>query len=321
MNTKDLMSAVDELPLILEEKKRLEEHGTLMSHLMEFIKQRKIPNMCSIEEDLISHFLSVEYKAKKTGIRNKVVDQKLLDRTLGAIGDPTLGNLNDILRLCSICILTQDVDSSQVQMIHNACKEAFSSAEDSRRGNVSIDQVDRKIDLLQKLFKAKNRLSSSTTSSLQRSISKASTNEQDWAGQATNLLSRAAANVQNALTSDKLPPLCRFTNALIHGNHDILQEIEQTRGLDFKDPQKMNVKSSLSSIDVQGRDIVLFCIGGITISETIALRGLMQTANENGVGIGLDSFASGGGRRKLVVGGTEVLTPESFLDQLTDSLK
>jgi len=74
----------------------------------------------------------------------------------------------------------------------------------------------------------------------------------------------------------------------------------------FFKQSKVNILSNLRNLDIDDEEsdckVVLFIIGGVSINEIVSLENLMK---------------SKGNKFKLIIGSTEILTAEKFIDQLS----
>ncbi len=74
----------------------------------------------------------------------------------------------------------------------------------------------------------------------------------------------------------------------------------------FFKQSKVNILSNLKNLDLDDEEsdckVVLFVIGGVSINEIVSLENLMK---------------SKGNKFKLIIGSTEILTAEKYIDQLS----
>lgn len=117
-SSKDLMEAIDELPKLLESKKRLEGHTTILGALMTQIGQRQVPQFIQAEErfdkSLLYELLSAPFEAENSAAQIGSIYDRL--RLLFVWGLQKSGRLAD-----------EDVADIRKQMTAELDKAPFAS--------------------------------------------------------------------------------------------------------------------------------------------------------------------------------------------------
>jgi len=146
----DLATAVESLPLLLERKKKLEVHTSILQAVMNEVASRDIPQFYELETSLATgSYKSDLAKAK----------QDVLELTT----DPSKGNVDDKVRLVMVYMLSPSVTNTDVDEVLNQMKEALEtkgsapSTEESTRGiltkqdRLRLDNGIRAIEYLKKI--------------------------------------------------------------------------------------------------------------------------------------------------------------------------
>ena len=105
---KELLSAVDSLPKLLERKKSLEVHTNILQAIMNAIASREVPVLFDLEESMV-----VSSRADKATVK-------------ALLADPAKGSLQDKLRLLAVYTLSSKASNTDLQELNEAVRQAFS---------------------------------------------------------------------------------------------------------------------------------------------------------------------------------------------------
>jgi sec1 family domain-containing protein 1 len=281
----DLASAVDSLPALIERKKQLEVHTSILQGVMNEVAARDVPQFYDIESSLATGSYRNDLpKAKKD--------------VLALVSDPAKGNIYDKVRLILVYAMATGAKTSDIDEVTVAFQQA--GAEDKTPGAMdcsikaiqyikqlrSMHMIPSANDMLQELQSSSKTSESSTMfSSL---MAKATT-------QATGFLAKASDRVSSLLGK-------------IHKHHTtvVIEHLCDMRAEDetflYLDPK---VKGDVDLVQLQSiarppiRDVIAFVIGGGCYSE---YQNLQMIAQDD--------------RRTITYGCTELLDPDSFVQQL-----
>jgi hypothetical protein len=108
----DLATAVESLPALLERKKKLEVHTSILQAVMNEVASRDVPQFYELETSLATGtYKNDEAKAKKD--------------VLELVTDPTKGNVNDKIRLVVVYMLSAAAKNADVDEVTSGMKEAL----------------------------------------------------------------------------------------------------------------------------------------------------------------------------------------------------
>jgi hypothetical protein len=110
-SAKELLSAVDSLPKLLERKKGLEVHTNILQAIMNVIAAREVPVFFDVEESLVT-------------TSGRGADKGALKALLA---DPTKGSLHDKLRLLAVYTLSSKASTAEMQELNEAVRQAFAN--------------------------------------------------------------------------------------------------------------------------------------------------------------------------------------------------
>ena len=199
MGMRDLLHATDSLPLLLEKKKKLEMHTSILSATMEKIAQREIPTFYEMEDQMVM-----------TGM----VDRNQLELI---VKDPTKGSLQDKLRLLSVALLSTDVDDFGslekllITLSESASKEDLDAAQLS-----SLDWLKK-----HRAFSRPKKAPSAPIMLPENVPTSASNAFNMGLNLATGLLAKATAQVKTFLPGSKRLP-ATTTLGLFHFNNIVM---------------------------------------------------------------------------------------------------
>lgn len=287
----DLSAAVDSLPALLERKKQLEVHTSILQAVMNEVAVRDVPQFYELESGLT------------TGMyRNDV--SKAKKAVLDLIQDPAKGNIDDKTRLIIVFMLATTAKSSDLDEVEGAFRdacEALASQDKSMKEKVaaaekafaylkqlrSMQMIPAAADMFQELQSTTN--SAQSTTMLSGLMAKATS-------QATGLLAKAADRVTSMLGK-------------IHKHHATLvvenlcemrpqSEDESYLYLDPKVKADVDVQKLRTMTRAPVKEVIAFTIGSGSYGE---YQNLQMLATD---------------RRKITYGSTEILDASSFLNQL-----
>ncbi|KAL3803020.1 hypothetical protein HJC23_011643 [Cyclotella cryptica] len=120
----DLATAVESLPLLLERKKKLEVHTSILQAVMNEVASRDVPQFYELETSLATGtYKNDPAKAKKD--------------VLELVTDPSKGNVDDKIRLVVVYMLSAAAKNADVDEVANGMKEAL----DTRGSAISTGDV------------------------------------------------------------------------------------------------------------------------------------------------------------------------------------
>lgn len=280
----DLANAVDSLPALLERKKQLEVHTSILQAVMDEVAARDVPQ-----------FFELEYKLATGSYKNDAGKAK--KDVLAVVSDAAKGNVTDKVRLILVFALATGAKPADLDAICNAFQQA--AATDKAKATAGIKAVNyikqlrsmhmlpSATDMLQELQSPESHKQGSTLTSF---MAKATT-------QATGLLAKATDRVSSMLGK-------------IHKNHATVvvenlcdmkpgSEDESYLYLDPKVRGDVDVNKLHVMNRAPVREAIAFVVGGGCYSEYQNLQ--QMVANE---------------RRKVSYGSTEIVDPETFVDQM-----
>ena len=290
----DLATAVDSLPALLERKKQLEVHTSILQAVMNEVAARDVPQFYELESSLATcSYRNDPPKAKRD--------------VLALVSDPDKGNVEDKIRLIIVYALATGAKTAELDEVAAAFQAVMEPkvAEDRTVGPKvttglkaigylkqlrSMHMIPAATDMLQELQSpSKGGGGDGAHTMLSSLMAKATT-------QATALVAKASDRVSSMLGK-------------IHKHHAtvVLEHLcEMKPGTEdetylYLDPK---VKGDVDVARLQGmtrapvREAIAFVIGGGCYGE---YQNLQMLANE---------------RRKVSYGSTELLDPDSFLEQL-----
>jgi len=193
----DLATAVDSLPALLDRKKQLEVHTSILQAVMNQVAARDVPQFFELETSLA------------TGSYNNDANRAMND-VLELVIDPKKGNIDDKLRLIVVYVLTTNAKTADVDEVTEAVKQVMSGTGDDgkplldKEGKIRLEVGSKALGYLKQL-RSMNMLplssslqeiesdSSATGSSVFSSVFNKATS------QATGLLAKAADRVSSML--------------------------------------------------------------------------------------------------------------------------
>lgn len=307
-NPSDLASAVDSLPKLLERKKQLEVHTSILQAVMNQVAERDVPLFYELENSLATGV----YKNDFTKAKAEVME---------LIKDPKKGNIDDKIRLLAVYCLNTGAPSSDIDEIANILKQSAITANGGNAINSdSVKKLEtgfKSIAYLKRLRSLHNMIPSvvesteinvSTGGSSGDMLSSLMRSAQT---QATGLLARATEKVSGMFgkmhkhyATRVVENLCEF-KVSSEDETFLYLDPKKTRGeVDIYQIQKGGVARG------QIKEVIVFMVGGGCYAEYQNLQMLSNknTNNISGIGDG----------RKVTYGCTELVNPTEFLGQLSE---
>lgn len=291
----DLATAVDSLPALLERKKQLEMHTSILQAVMNQVAARDVPQFFELE-------ISLATGSYKNDVARAKVDVMKL------VSDPAKGNVEDKLRLVVAYVLTTNAKTADVDEVAGAVQQALEGA--GADGKPLLDKAGKEklasgikaiaylkqlrtmhmLPLSTSLQEIESDSGGSTTSRLMSSVLSKATS------QATGLLAKAADKVSSMLGKIHKHYATRVVENLCEmkpGTEDDDYLYLDPRVKGDVDVQKLRMMNR-SPI----REVTAFVIGGGCYAE---YQNLQMVANE---------------RRTISYGSTELVDAGEFLAQL-----
>lgn len=111
----DLATAVDSLPALLDRKKQLEVHTSILQAVMNQVAARDVPQFFELETSLATG----SYKSDPARAKTDVLE---------LVADPAKGNIDDKLRLIVVYVLTTNAKTADVDEVAGALQQAMDGA-------------------------------------------------------------------------------------------------------------------------------------------------------------------------------------------------
>jgi hypothetical protein len=291
----DLATAVDSLPALIERKKQLEVHTSILQAVMNQVATRDVPQ-----------FFELEISLSTGAYRNDPAGAKAV--VLKLAGDPTKGNVEDKLRLVLVYVLTTNAKTADVDEVGDAVRQAMETKTDDgkprldKQGKVVLESGIKAIGYLKQLRAMHMLPMSSTFEALDSSDGGAGKSDMlsnfmaKATTQASGLLAKAADRVTSMLgkthkhyATQVVENLCEMQ--LNTEDDDYLYLDPRVKGdVDVAKLRMMN-RAPI-------REVTAFVVGGGCYSE---YQNLQLVANE---------------RRTISYGSTELVDAGEFLGQL-----
>ncbi len=290
----DLATAVDSLPALLDRKKQLEMHTSILQAVMNQVAARDVPQFFELETSLATGTYKNESARAKADV-------------LKLVADPSKGNVEDKFRLVVVYVLTTNAKTADVEEVTAAAQQSLEGPGDDgkprldKEGRAKLDAGIKSIAYLKQL-RSMHMLPLSTSLQEIESESQASgstllSNMLNKAtSQATGLLAKAADRVTSMLGKIHKHYATRVVENLCEmkpgtEDDDYLYLDPRVKGdVDIQKLRTMN-RSPV-------REVTAFVIGGGCYAE---YQNLQMVANE---------------RRAVSYGSTELVDAGEFLAQL-----
>ena len=288
----DLANAVDSLPALLNRKKQLEVHTSILQAVMNEVAARDVPQFYELESSLATG----AYKTDPEKAKQKVIE---------LVGDPDKGNVEDKVRLCTVFALTTGAKSADMDEVSQALQQACemkASEDPTAREQLSngikafsylkqlrsMHMIPSATDMLQELQSTAPSGDASSTM-LSSLMAKATTQATGLLAKATDKVTALLGKIHKHHTTVVVENLCEMKP----GSED-----ETYLYLDPKVKGDVDVMKLQIMNRAPVREAIAFVIGGGSYGE---YQNLKMIANE---------------RRQISYGSTELLDPSSFLKQL-----
>lgn len=294
LGASDLATTVDSLPALLEQKKQLEMHTSILQAVMNQVAARDVPQFFELETSLA------------TGTYKNDSDRAKAD-VLKLASDSSKGNVEDKLRLAVVYILTTNAKKADVDQVTAAVQQAMDTPGDDgkprldKQARLTLESGIKAIGYLKQL-RSMHMLPLSTALQEIESDSKVSSGSvftsvfNKATSQATGLLAKAADRVSSMLGKIHKHYATRVVENLCEmkpgtEDDDFLYLDPRVKGdVDIQKLRMMN-RSPV-------REVTAFVIGGGCYSE---YQNLQMVAND---------------RRSVSYGSTELVDAGEFLAQL-----
>jgi len=303
MAASDLASAVDSLPKLLEQKKQLEMHTSILQAVMNEVAARDVPQFYELESALASG----QYKSDPLKAKSEV---------MALATDPSKGNVEDKIRLVIVFCLATTAPGSDVTEVSSAMANALESKGSTHNatnggggaahGLLSKDDRAKLDKGLKAIAYLKNLRSMQMIPNIADAVdygSKAVGNSDLLSGfmaratnQATGLLAKATEKVSSML--GKI--VKHYSTRVVENLCDMKPGTEDDEYL-YLDPKvkgDVDVKLLRNMTRAPCREVITFVIGGGCYAE---YQNLQMIADE---------------RRTVTYGSTELVSPCEFLNQL-----
>ena len=281
-SSKNLVDAVGELPALLEKKKRLEAHTTILGKIMQSIADRELPTYYDAEE-----------RASR-----KNLDKKTLTDLLG---DDAKGTTEDKLRLLFVALFAAK-DSGlldDLTFFEKIVTDAAAKKTDDDEGKKK-QQQERIAKAFRALREAKRILSLSSTSL-------SWTQQQQQKDEAPPSFAKTMLNRAQAGASKLVDKASQSVTAFLAAKSGfactILQDLIDTKGNYHDTFLCLDPSSSSKQHTEPPSDVIVFLVGGGCYAEYHALQAKFQ----------------GHAGRAIVYGATDLKSPELFLQDLVTS--
>eukprot|EP00986_Skeletonema_menzelii_P003570 scaffold1118_cov150-Skeletonema_menzelii.AAC.16 len=319
-DSNELATAVESLPVLLDRKKKLEVHTSILQAVMNEVAARDVPQFYELETSLATG----SYKNDPSSAKKEVI---------GLVADPSKGNVNDKVRLVIVYALSNGVGhTSDIDEVAQAMKESLETkgstiSADGAAGSTStaaaagggggggshgtlskedralLESGLRAIDYLKKLRSM--HMIPTMSSMMQTEVSGGN------ASSGSDMLSSFMARATNQATgllakaTDKLGTMLGKTHK--HRSTIAVENICEMRPnteddeylyLDPRVKGDVDVAALRNAARAPVREAIAFMIGGGCYGE---YQNLQMVAND---------------RRSITYGSTEIVDPSTFLNHL-----
>ena len=238
-----LKSAVESLPALLEQKKELEKHTTILKAVMEQINLREIPNFYDLENTVKS-----DGKLDMNGLTTFITEK---------------GNLEDKIRLLCICALCRD---SETLRQLEAKFESYVSTLPAQEQQAA-----------QEMFKAyRYILSAKLTKSMsdRNLLSNENSIRSSFFKATSGILNLAKAGVKGILGDDDRSVVVQIVDELVNGRSTSL-----TESFGYYDPATGRTMMPTDGGKLSYEDVIVFVVGGGNYSEYQHLQVYAKSQN------------------------------------------
>ena len=304
----DLASAVDSLPVLLERKKQLEVHTSILQAVMNQVAERDVPLFYELENALATGTYKSDLSTAKTKVTN-------------LIKDPTKGDVNDKLRLLMIYCLNTTATASDIDEMLLDIKQAMMDKAGNEGISVDVKQkLENGFKALTYLKRLRSMQKISTDVNTTELVSSSSSSNADMLSsfmaraqtQATGLLAKATEKVSTMFgKTHKF-----YATRVVENLCEMKPNTEDDTFL-YLDPKMtkgdVNVSQLNRGMRGQVKEVMLFMVGGGCYAEYQNLQ--MVSTSLGGANGGGDIL---NGSRIVSYGCTELVNPEDFMSQLAE---
>jgi hypothetical protein len=283
----DLATAVDSLPALLDRKKQLEIHTSILQAVMNEVAARDVPQFYELEMGLATGSFSKDPAEAKRNV-------------LGLVTDPTKGNVEDKIRLVLVYGLATTAKSADMDEVANAMKQGLESSEGF--DNTARKQLDAGLHAVQYVKQLRSMHMIPTMAMEEMESSQESSGDMLSSfvtaarGRTTELFAKASAKMGTILGKTHKHRATQVVENLCEMKPN--SEDQEYLYLDPKVKGDVDINALRTMTRAPVREVIAFMIGGGCYSE---YQNLQMVANE---------------RRTVSYGSTELVTPCQFLAQL-----
>jgi hypothetical protein len=291
LGASDLATAVDSLPALLERKKQLEVHTSILQAVMNEVAARDVPQFYELESSLATGSYRNDLSKGKKDV-------------LVLVSDSGKGNVEDKLRLIMVYALATGAKTADLDEVASAFQKVMEpkTSEDRSIGVKvsnglkaihylkqlrSMHMIPSAADMLQEL-QSLSKTTDSTTM-LSSLMAKATTQATGFLAKASDKVSSMLGKIHKHYATTVVENLCEMIPD---------KEDESYLYLDPKVKGDVDVSKLQTMTRAPVREAIAFVIGGGCYGE---YQNLQMLSND---------------RRKITYGSTEILNPEAFLEQL-----
>ena len=291
----DLATAVDSLPALLDRKKQLEVHTSILQAVMNQVAARDVPQFFELETSMATGSYKNDLARAKADV-------------LELAADPTKGNVEDKLRLVVVYVLTTNAKTADVDEVTAAVQQAMESkTEDGKsrldkEGKAKLEAGVKAIGYLKQLRSMHMLPLSSTLQEIESASSGSGKSDMlsSFMAKATTQASGLLAKATDRVTSMLGKTHKHYATTVVENLCEMTPNSEDDDYL-YLDPR---VKGDVDVAKLRMmnrapiREVTAFVIGGGCYSE---YQNLQMVANE---------------RRTVSYGSTELVDANQFLSQL-----
>lgn len=283
----DLATAVDSLPALLDRKKQLEIHTSILQAVMNEVAARDVPQFYELEMGLATGSFSKDPAEAKRNV-------------LELVTDPTKGNVEDKIRLVLVYGLATTAKSADMDEVANAMKQGLESSEGF--DSTARKQLDAGLHAVQYVKQLRSMHMIPTMAMEEMESSQESSGDMLSSfvtaarGRTTELFAKASAKMGTILGKTHKHRATQVVENLCEMKPN--SEDQEYLYLDPKVKGDVDINALRTMTRAPVREVIAFMIGGGCYSE---YQNLQMVANE---------------RRTVSYGSTELVTPCQFLAQL-----
>lgn len=298
----DLATAVDSLPKLLEQKKQLEMHTSILQAVMNEVASRDVPQFFELESALASG----QYKNDANKAKNEVLE---------LVTDPAKGNVEDKIRLVIVFCLATTAKGAVITEVATKMAETLETKGSSNNGNAGAtghglltredrDKLEKGLKAIEYLKNLRSLQMIPNISDVEKDFGTKSSGNSDIlssfmaraTNQASGLLAKATEKVSTMLGKIHKHRATRVVENLCEMKPNT--EDDEYLYLDPKVKGDVDLKLLRTMTRAPYREVIAFIIGGGCYAE---YQNLQMISND---------------RRVITYGSTELMSPCEFLQQL-----